>query len=116
MVLQAVALQAHGETDKAVQLLGEALALAEPGGFIRIFVDEGAPMAELLPGEGRGARMRPDYTGKLLGAVLARMGSGPRLRSAEPSPPTAPGLDRAVEPARAGSASAHGPGAFEWRD
>jgi len=48
MVLQAVALQAHGERDKAVQVLGEALALAEPGGFIRIFVDEGAPMAELL--------------------------------------------------------------------
>ena len=48
MVLQAVALHAHGEKDKAVQLLGEALALAEPGGFIRIFVDEGAPMAELL--------------------------------------------------------------------
>ena len=48
MVLQAVALHAHGEKDKAVQLLGEALALAEPGGFIRLFVDEGAPMAQLL--------------------------------------------------------------------
>ena len=45
MVLQAVALRAHGEGDRAVLLLGEALALAEPGGFIRIFVDEGAPMA-----------------------------------------------------------------------
>ena len=43
MVLQAVALHAHGEKDKAVQLLGDALALAEPGGFIRIFVDEGEP-------------------------------------------------------------------------
>ena len=48
MILQAVALRANGEKDKAVQLLGEALALAEPGGFIRIFVDEGAPMAHLL--------------------------------------------------------------------
>ena len=48
MVLQAVALYAHGEKDKAVQLLGDALALAEPGGFIRLFVDEGAPMAQLL--------------------------------------------------------------------
>jgi LuxR family maltose regulon positive regulatory protein len=48
MVLQAVAHHAHGEKDKAVQLLGEALALAEPGGFIRIFVDEGPPMAALL--------------------------------------------------------------------
>ena len=31
MILQAVALRANGEKDKAVQLLGEALALAEPG-------------------------------------------------------------------------------------
>ena len=44
MVLQAVAHHAHGEKDKAVQLLSEALALAEPGGFIRLFVDEGEPM------------------------------------------------------------------------
>jgi LuxR family maltose regulon positive regulatory protein len=47
-VLQAVALQAQGETEKALQRLGEALALAEPGGFIRLFVDEGPPMAALL--------------------------------------------------------------------
>jgi len=48
LILQAVALRANGEKDKAVQLLGEALALAEPGGFIRIFVDEGEPMRLLL--------------------------------------------------------------------
>src|SRR5437016_8744080 len=48
MVLQAVALQAHGEKDQAVRLLCDALALAELGGFIRTFVDEGRPMAQLL--------------------------------------------------------------------
>ena len=48
LVLQALALQAHGEKDKALQVLGDALALAEPGGFIRLFVDEGPPMAHLL--------------------------------------------------------------------
>ncbi len=48
MVLQAVALRAHGEKDKALQLLGEALALAEPGGFVRLFVDEGEPMRLLI--------------------------------------------------------------------
>ena len=48
MVLQVVALHAHGEKEKAVQLLGEALALAAPEGFIRLFVDEGSPIAELL--------------------------------------------------------------------
>ena len=48
MVLQAVALHTHGENDQALQLLGEALTLARPEGFIRLFVDEGLPMATLL--------------------------------------------------------------------
>jgi len=48
MVLQAVAHHAHGQRDKAVQLLSDALSLAEPGGFIRLFVDEGEPMRMTL--------------------------------------------------------------------
>ena len=48
MVLQAVAHHAHGEKDKAVKLLGDALVLAEPGGYVRIFVDEGEPMRLLI--------------------------------------------------------------------
>jgi LuxR family maltose regulon positive regulatory protein len=48
MVLQAVTLHAHGEEDQAVQLLGDALALAKPGGFIRTFVDEGEAMRLLI--------------------------------------------------------------------
>jgi len=67
MVLQAVALHAHGEKDKAVQLLGEALALAEPGGFIRIFVDEGPPMAALLR-EAAKLGIAPNYVRQLLAA------------------------------------------------
>ncbi|MGD8584244.1 MAG: LuxR C-terminal-related transcriptional regulator [Chloroflexota bacterium] len=47
-VLQAMAYQAHGEEDEALQHLTEALALAEPGGFIRIFLNEGPPMMALL--------------------------------------------------------------------
>ena len=70
MVLQAVALAAHGETDAAVQQLGEALALAEPGGFVRTFVDEGAPMAQLLSAAADRAEM-PGYVGKLLAAFAA---------------------------------------------
>ena len=70
MVLQAVALHAHGEKDKAVHLLGETLALAEPGGFIRIFVDEGQPMALLLA-EVAACGTMPDYTAKLLAACAA---------------------------------------------
>src|SRR5437773_6388653 len=70
MVLQAVALHAHGEKDKAAQVLGDALALAEPGGFIRIFVDEGIPMAQLLA-EAAAHGMMPDYIGKLLAVFEA---------------------------------------------
>jgi len=70
MVLQAVALEAHGEQDQAVHLLCDALALAEPGGFIRLFVDEGRPMAHLLSEAAAYGRM-PDYIGKLLAVCEA---------------------------------------------
>ena len=50
-----------------MQLLGNALSLAEPGGFIRIFVDEGLPMAQLLY-EAAAHGFMPDYTGRLLAA------------------------------------------------
>jgi LuxR family maltose regulon positive regulatory protein len=48
MVLEAIAHHMHGEADKAVHVLGNALALAKPGGLVRLFVDEGVPMARLL--------------------------------------------------------------------
>lgn len=48
MVLQALAFQAGGANQQARQTLIEALALAEPGGFIRLFVDEGENMRSLL--------------------------------------------------------------------
>ena len=63
IILQAIALQAHGENDRAIQQLSDALTLAEPGGFIRIFIDEGIPMAMLLSA---GKGIMPDYTGRLL--------------------------------------------------
>ena len=89
MVLQAVALHAHGEKDKAVQLLGEALALAEPGGFIRIFVDEGAPMAQLLS-EAAAHGMMPDYVGKLLAAFEAERADRAKTNRAIHRPPAQP--------------------------
>jgi len=69
MVLETIALHAHGEKDKAVQLLSDALALAEPGGFIRLFVDEGEVMRLLIEKQSRN-RDHPlrDYADKLLAA------------------------------------------------
>jgi len=67
MLLQAVALQAHGEKDQAVRLLYDALALAEPAGFIRLFVDEGPPIVQLLSAATDSGKM-PDYIEKLLAA------------------------------------------------
>ena len=46
--LQAMVLTAKGEKERATRALAEALALAEPEGYVRTFVDEGPPMAELL--------------------------------------------------------------------
>ena len=70
LVLLAVAVDAQGEKARAVELLVEALALSEPGGFIRIFVDEGAPMARLLY-EALSQGVHPDYVRHLLAAFPA---------------------------------------------
>jgi LuxR family maltose regulon positive regulatory protein len=67
MILQTLTHQAHGQKDQALQLLGDALALAEPGGFIRIFIDEGPPIAQLLS-EAAARGIMPNYTNKLLAA------------------------------------------------
>ncbi|MCX6045938.1 MAG: LuxR C-terminal-related transcriptional regulator [Chloroflexi bacterium] len=51
LMLQAMTLGAKGQTDAAMQPLTRALALAEPEGYVRLFVDEGElmrlPMAAL---------------------------------------------------------------------
>ncbi len=70
MILQAVAHHLGGDKDQAMQRLGDALALAEPGGFIRIFVDESISMAQLLS-EAAANGIMPDYVGKLLSAFEA---------------------------------------------
>ena len=48
LVLQALVRQARGDVPAALASLQRALTLAEPEGYVRIFVDEGPPMASLL--------------------------------------------------------------------
>jgi LuxR family maltose regulon positive regulatory protein len=65
--LQALAAQARDDTTMAISSLKRALSLAEPGGYVRIFVDEGPPMARLLY-QALDRGLAPDYTRRLLAA------------------------------------------------
>jgi len=71
VVLRALALHKQGELNAALAALEHALVLAAPEGYVRVFVDEGAPMASLL------AQAPADaYAEKLL-AVLRAEGIDP---------------------------------------
>jgi LuxR family transcriptional regulator, maltose regulon positive regulatory protein len=65
LVLQALAHQMQGDIPAALLSLERALMLAEPEGYVRLFVDECSPMAQLLR-EAAARQIRPDYTGQLL--------------------------------------------------
>ena len=87
LVLQALAHQTQGDLPAALGSLERALTLAEPEGYVRVFADEGAPMAILLraaarvaPGEQKG--IARDDVRRLLAAV----------DKTEDSPPVSQGL------------------------
>jgi LuxR family transcriptional regulator, maltose regulon positive regulatory protein len=46
--LQSLAHSMRGEEQEALIILDQALQLAEPEGYMRIFIDEGAPMSHML--------------------------------------------------------------------
>lgn len=47
-IIQALAFESQGEIPQAVTALTQALELAQPEGYVRVFLDEGAPMTRLL--------------------------------------------------------------------
>jgi LuxR family maltose regulon positive regulatory protein len=67
LVLMALAQHALGDSQTALDSLGQALALAEPQGYVRLFVDEGPPMAELLR-FAISQNIAPEFASKLLAA------------------------------------------------
>jgi LuxR family maltose regulon positive regulatory protein len=75
--------------------LERALALAEPEGFCRTFLDEGPPLARLLyQAAARGIKV--DYVGRLLASYEDAMrGAG---RPAQPPPPGLSEAERMIEP------------------
>jgi LuxR family maltose regulon positive regulatory protein len=89
LLLRVLALRAQGKQDEALRTLGRALALAEPEGYVRLFLDEGAPVLVLLrqayahqitPGyvvtllevAGEQGRPAPHRSGQLMGSLTAR--------------------------------------------
>lgn len=84
LVLQALAHQARGDIPAALVPLERALTLAEPEGYVRLFVDEGLPLAALLEAAAK-QRIAPQYVRHLLTA----------FGSTSESPPVKP---RLIEP------------------
>jgi LuxR family maltose regulon positive regulatory protein len=70
LALQALADQLQGDIPVALTSLERALTLAEPEGYVRMFLDEGASMEQLLREAARRGIL-PGYTGRLLSAFDA---------------------------------------------
>ena len=72
LVHKALACEVLGDTSSALGSLERALTLAEPEDYLRIFVDEGPPMAKLL-NEAVRQGVQPDYSRKLLAAFESKI-------------------------------------------
>jgi len=95
-VLRALALAVRGDHASALGALTEALALAGPQGYVRVFADEGAPMRTLLAQLPAATRIDPGY----LAAVLRACGEdGPGALRKPAAPPglAEPLTDRELE-------------------
>ena len=80
LVLQALAHQAQGDVPAAVASLQRAVTLAEPEGYVRIFADEGPPVAPLLRAVAKRGTA-PGYVRRLLAAVSKPGTARPPVRS-----------------------------------
>lgn len=83
LTLQALAQEAHNNIAEALPPLTQALTLARPENYVRIFVDEGLPMAKLLS-EAMARAIMPDYCSQLLAVFEAE---GQKVEH-KPAPPT----------------------------
>jgi len=96
LILQALARQSQSDTGGALIALEGALALAEPEGYRRTFLDEGEPLATLLQAaHDRG--IAPDYVSKLLAAFAAEEGESRGMGVISSLPPLRQPLRQAQE-------------------
>jgi LuxR family maltose regulon positive regulatory protein len=89
LILRALACQARRDIPAALACLDRAVTLAEPEGYIRLFADEGLPLASLLRAAER-QRTAPNYVRRLLAAVRE---SGPDRPAGQ-----APGKQALIDP------------------
>lgn len=78
-LLEALALQRKSDLPQALKFVEQALALAQPEGYMRTFLDEGIPMARLLR-QAATAGITPAYTSRLLAAFDLQPGTPPGAR------------------------------------
>ncbi len=96
LALQALTFQAQNNFEQAFTVMERALNLAEPEGYIRIFIDKGAPMARLLKrmAEREASGRIKTYLHTLLVAFVRDEGLGatlqPRPHKKEQSPDPQP--------------------------
>jgi LuxR family maltose regulon positive regulatory protein len=81
LILQALAFQGKSDLDQALSVLARALSLARPERYVRIFADEGVPMAKLLH-RARADGIESSYTAEILSTM------GESLSSAQSSAQT----------------------------
>ena len=78
LVVQAMGLQTQGKGRQALTVLDRALYLGEPEGYVRTFIDEGAPMRDLLR-RAAAQGIRLEY----VSALLAALGSAAKTKGAQ---------------------------------
>jgi LuxR family maltose regulon positive regulatory protein len=86
LVVRALAGHARGDVDAAAADLQRALGIGAPVGYVRLFLDEGTPMVDLL----RVVAVRP---GTDRGADLVRIADGDRARRGSAATAALPGGD-----------------------
>ncbi|MBM4459948.1 MAG: helix-turn-helix transcriptional regulator [Chloroflexi bacterium] len=79
--LTALAWQVEGDAARALVALERALALAEPEGYMRLFLDEGPPMAGLLR-LAVGRNVHREYVTRLLDTYSTETGAAPSVATA----------------------------------
>ncbi|WP_341271615.1 LuxR C-terminal-related transcriptional regulator [Paenibacillus solani] len=88
MVMLALTFQARGEELRASRLIAEVVAMGEPSGVIRLFIDEGQPMQALLRAA-YASKPNHSYLDLLLHAFKTE-GRGQQLEGGSSSLPTSP--------------------------